>query len=119
MTLSSFLLRPALTSVISGLVTNSVVTASPAILVGLMQTSAYPDSPSPVGNSATYNLQVNSGALIIWRSSAEPFSLTIPTLNVPNGVDCPNGISVTTSFWSGSNAGNVANATVIVNYILK
>ena len=84
-----------------------------------MQTSAYLDSPSPIGSQAAYTLQVNSGASIIWRISGTPETYGIPTLNVPNGVDCPNGISVTTSFYTGGTSANVANARVIVNYILK
>jgi hypothetical protein len=119
MTLSSLFQRPALTSIISGLVTNSVVTTSPAILVGLTQGGDYPDDPNPSGSGAQYNLQVNSGTDIIWRLYGGPGYVNTEQLNVPNGVDCPNGISVTTSYPSGASAAYVANAQVTVNYILK
>lgn len=117
MTLSSFLLRPSQTAFISGAVSGSVITASPAILTGFIMGNAFPDAPASVGSSAQYTLQINSGANTIIRISVEPYIYTLPIYQPPTGIDCPNGITVTTSAWTGS--ASSSNARVTINYILK
>lgn len=114
MKLSSFLLRPAETSVISGAVTDSVITADPAILLGF----------SAGGICGTYEFlykfTIKNGNTVLFENIGNsPYPVS--GLNqLPNGIDCPNGIKVTTAkrFTSDNNDG-IANARLTINYILK
>lgn len=106
MTLSSFLLRPAQTASFTTIgLTNQVVTASPAIYLG-MNTSTL------VGN-IHITITNGSGGNVVNKHTYTTYG-DQPIL-MPNGVDCPNGIYITTIAGQSSPSGLSSQ----VYYILK
>lgn len=112
MTLSSFLLRPALTSLISGGVTDSIVTSSPAILMGFNLGGIIAGGEAW---SASYTIKNGSTTIfqtyvpvLIQEQQYQPMPL--------GGIDCPSGITVSIT---GSNAQQLSNCRTTINYILK
>jgi hypothetical protein len=106
MTLSSFFLRPALTASFTTIgLTNQVVTASPAILLGSQATT--------LSGNVHITITNGSGGNTIVR---ETYTGTngYNTLLQPTGADCPNGIYITTA-QAQSGTSLVAN----IYYILK
>jgi len=113
MTLSSLFQRPALTTIISGGVTDSVITSSPAILMGF-----YPGGVEGAGINWDCYVSIKSGTteLLAFRNIFQSgFSVPPASIN-SNGIDCPNGIKVTVS---GIDPQYLANSRLTINYILK
>ena len=114
MTLSSFLLRPAETSVISGVVTDSIITSSPAILLGF--------SAGGICNTLEfiYKFTIKNGNTVLFENVANTAYPASGLNQLPNGIDCPNGIKVTTAKRvAADNNEYSTNARLTINYILK
>ena len=113
MTLSSLFQKPALSSLITGGVTNSVITASPAILLSYIAGGV-----SDTTDTFQYDYEIKNGSTTIirsvgsWAASATVSSIT------PNGIDFPNGITVSTMTNQGG-AGGLSRARMTIFYILK
>jgi hypothetical protein len=106
MTLSSFLLRPAQTATFTTIgLTNQVVTASPAIFFGAKTTTLSFYVNITITNGSNGNVVFRD---TIINNGASPILM-------PNGVDCPNGIYITTAIASGTPTGMSSQ----VYYILK
>ncbi len=117
MTLSSFLLRPAETSVISGGVTDSVITASPAILLGYHAGGLITGATNTT--NYYYDFQIKNGSTPIIIGTTYPNYPDAGLNQIASGIDCPNGIKLSTSanFSGGSSA--LALARFSIFYILK
>ena len=114
MTLSSLFQKPALNALITGGVTDSVITASPAILLGYIAGGVLDAT-----DQFQYNYEIKNGSTLVMRSSsfsAYPSS-TVSSMT-PNGIDFPNGITVSTSANLGG-AGGLSRARMTIFYILK
>ena len=114
MTLSSLFQKPALNALITGGVTDSVITASPAILLGYIAGGV-----NDTTDNFQYNYEIKNGSTLVMRSSTY---LNYPSSTVssmtPNGIDFPNGITVSTSANLGG-AGGLSRARMTIFYILK
>lgn len=111
MTLSSLYLKPALTTVISGAVTDSVITSSPAILLGVIPGGVHDGSYDYSGGFKIKNgtIEIISG---LSNHQCTPYQVN------SGGIDCPNGIKVTT-YSTSAVANYIANCRLTINYILK
>jgi len=106
---------PALTTVISGAVTDSIITSSPAILLGFSAGGI-----SDLTYDFLYQFTIKNGnTIIIQGVSASNYSAS-GINQLSNGIDCPNGIKVTVAkrLTSDANA-YLNNARLTINYILK
>jgi hypothetical protein len=119
MTLSSLFQKPAQTALISGGVTDSIVTSSPAILL------AYTPAGIATGSSTTgydfiYQFTIKNGnTAIISGIGNGPYAITT-TNAIEGGLNCPDGIKVSTSArYSNDNALGLTNARLSIHYILK
>ena len=114
MTLSSLFQKPALNALITGGVTNSVITASPAILLGYIAGGV-----NDTTDSFQYNYEIKNGTTLVMRSStfATYPSSTVSSMT-PNGIDFPNGITVST-IANAAGAGGLSRARMTIFYILK
>lgn len=114
MTLSSLYNKPALSSLITGGVTDSVITASPAILLGYIAGGA-----NDTTDSFDYEYEIKNGSTLIIRStSSSSYSSSMVSSMAPNGIDFPNGITVSTIANTGG-AGGLSRARMTIFYILK
>jgi hypothetical protein len=110
---------PALTTVISGGVTDSIVTSSPAILL------AYTPAGITTGSTTTgyeylYQFTIKNGNTAIISGIANASYAISTTTTIEGGFDCPNGIKVSTSArYSNDNALGLTNARLSIHYILK
>jgi hypothetical protein len=107
---------PVLNTLISGGVTDSIITASPAILLAV--------TPSGIQASAEnwdylYYVKNGSTTLLEGRSTISSGFATNHPVIPSSGIDCPNGIKVTVSSTPSANAQTLANARLTINYILK
>ena len=113
MTLSSLFQKPALNALITGGVTNSVITASPAILLGYIA-GGVRDT-----DIFQYDYEIKNGSTLVMRSSAfSAYPSSTVSSMTPNGIDFPNGITVSTSANLGG-AGGLSRARMTIFYILK
>jgi ABC-type uncharacterized transport system permease subunit len=119
MTLSSLFQKPALTTLISGGVTDSVVTSSPAILLGFIAGGA--SSGTIAGsNAAIYQFTIKKGTTIITNGISNSAYPTSGLNQLPSGIDCPNGIQVTVAKrYSDDTTAELANARLTIFYVLK
>ena len=108
MTLSSFLLRPAKTAIITDAGTFNI-TSSPAIVTGIFGSS--------VAFDVDYSVSINSGATNVFLTPRFGANYNYDSTQFTTGLDCPNGISLTTVKNSGS--GSTTNIRLNVFYILK
>ncbi len=107
---------PTLNTLISGGVTDSIITASPAILLGV--------TPNGINASSEnwdylYYIKNGSTTLLEGRSALYGGFTTVNPIIPSTGIDCPNGIKVTISTTPGANAQALVNARLTINYILK
>ena len=101
---------PALTALISGGVTDSVITSSPAILIGVLG--------GGISNGFTAYYTIKSGSTEIIYGYTTSSNSSTNGLNINSGgIDCPNGITISTSYPPSPTA--VQNLRLTVNYILK
>lgn len=114
MTLSSLFQKPALTALLSGGVTDSVVTSSPAILLGYVA-----GGTSDPTDAFQYDFEIKDGSSTFIRSgSTTSWASSMMSSLTPNGIDCPNGITVSTIANFGG-AGGLSRARLSIFYILK
>ena len=114
MTLSSLFQKPALNALITGGVTDSVITASPAILLGYIAGGV-----NDTTDSFQYNYEIKNGSTLVMRSSAfSAYPSSTVSSMTPNGIDFPNGITVSTLANIGG-AGGLSRARMTIFYILK
>jgi len=113
MTLSSLFQKPALNALITGGVTDSVITASPAILLGYIA-GGVRDT-----DNFQYDYEIKNGSTLVMRSTTylDYPSSTVSSMT-PNGIDFPNGITVSTLANIGG-AGGLSRARMTIFYILK
>lgn len=119
MTLSSLFQKPAQTALISGGVTDSVITSSPAILIGFMAGGIATGNQAGSADSL-YQFTIKNGSVVIINGISSSNYSTFAINQASSGIDCPNGITVTTAkrFSDDINAG-LANARLSVFYVLK
>ena len=114
MTLSSLFQKPALNALITGGVTDSVITASPAILLGYIAGGV-----NDTTDSFQYNYEIKNGSTLVMRSSAfSAYPSSTVSSMTPNGIDFPNGITVST-IANAAGAGGLSRARMTIFYILK
>ena len=113
MTLSSLFQKPALNALITGGVTDSVITASPAILLGYIA-GGVRDT-----DIFQYDYEIKNGSTSVIRSSTylDYPSSTVSSMT-PNGIDFPNGITVST-IANAAGAAGLSRARMTIFYILK
>ena len=105
----------ALTSVISGAVTDSVITASPAILLGFSAGGV-----TDLTYDFLYKFTIKNGNTILFENIGNSPYPASGINQLPNGIDCPNGIKVTTAKRFSADAPTyIDNARLTINYILK
>lgn len=114
MTLSSLFQKPALNALITGGVTDSVITASPAILLGYIAGGVRDGT-----DIFQYDYEIKNGSTLVMRSTTylDYPSSTVSSMT-PNGIDFPNGITVST-LVNAAGAGGLSRARMTIFYILK
>jgi hypothetical protein len=110
---------PAQSTLISGAVTDSVVTSSPAILIGYMAGGVGTGNIA-TGSISIYQFTIKNGTTIIINGIAAASYPTHGINNISGGINCPNGITVTTAKrLSDDVALDLTNARFTVFYVLK
>jgi hypothetical protein len=110
---------PAQTTLISGGVTDSIITSSPAILLGYMAGSIATGAVAG-GGTAQYQFTIKNGTTIIINGVSAVTYSTQGINNISSGINCPSGITVTTAKrFSDDPALDLTNARFTVFYVLK
>ena len=118
MTLSSLFQKPAQTALISGGVADSIITSSPAILIGFMA-GGIATGTLEGSADALYQFTIKNGSAAIISGISPASHVTRGINQVSSGIDCPDGITVTTAKRFTDEASGLANARFTVFYILK
>ena len=110
---------PSLTTVISGGVTDSIVTSSPAILLGY-HAGGIVTGASAAQDNPYYQFTIKNGSSAIINGVGFPNYPTHGLNQLSSGIDCSNGITVTVAkTYSDDEAVELANARFTIFYILK
>jgi len=110
---------PAQTTLISGGVTDSIITSSPAILLGYIA-GGVSSGTIAVSNYAVYQFSIKNGSTIITNGVSYYTYPSSGLNNVSSGINCPNGITVTVAKrYSDDTSGELANARLTIIYVLK